>query len=182
MFKLIRAYQKLDPSASNGLEILFLYPGIKAIICHRLAHRLFLWKIPFLPRIIAEISRWLTGIEIHPGASIGHECVFDHGMGIVIGETAIIGDRVLIYQGVTLGSRKITRLGGKRHPTIEDDVVLGAGCKIIGNITIEKNARVGANSVVLKNVPAGATVVGIPARTISKESSEYKEWELEFYI
>lgn len=182
MFKSIKAYQKLDPAANNAWEIFFLYPGVKAIFFHRIAHALFLWKIPFLPRLVAELSRWLTGIEIHPGAIIGEECVLDHGMGIVIGATAIVGHRVLIYQCVTLGSKSNKRNGEKRHPTIEDDVILGAGSKILGNITVGQNARIGANSVVLNNVPANSTAAGIPARVITKESADYKEWELEFYI
>jgi serine O-acetyltransferase len=180
MFKLIASYKKMDPAARNSLEVLLLYPGVKAIFFHRIAHALFLWKIPFIPRMISEISRWLTGIEIHPGATIGSECVFDHGMGTVIGETAVVGARVLIYHGVTLGGTKHTR--DKRHPTIEDDVILGAGCQILGNITVGTNARIGANSVVLHDVPAHMTAAGIPAKIVTKSSPEFQDWELEFYI
>lgn len=182
MFKLIEAYQKLDPTATNTWEVLLLYPGVKAIFFHRIAHALFLWKIPFLPRMFSEISRWLTGIEIHPGATIGNECVIDHGMGTVIGATATVGNRVLIYQCVTLGSRSNKHTGEKRHPTVEDDVIIGAGSKILGNITIGNKAQIGANSVVLRDVPPDSTAAGIPARIITKDSAEYKEWELEFHI
>jgi serine O-acetyltransferase len=180
MFSFINAYQRMDPAARNPWEVFFLYPGVKAIFFHRIAHALYEWKVPFLPRMVAEISRWLTGIEIHPGATIGQECVFDHGMGIVIGETAVVGNRVLLYQGVTLGGTKHTH--DKRHPTIEDDVILGAGCQVLGNITVGARARIGANSVVLHDVPADSVAVGMPARVIPKESSEYKEWDLEYYI
>lgn len=180
MFSLINAYKKMDPSAGNFWEILLLYPGIKAICLHRLAHFFYQYKIPFLPRMIAEISRWLTGIEIHPGAIIGTETIFDHGMGIVIGETAVIGNRVLIYHGVTLGGTKLTK--NKRHPTIEDGVILGGGSKILGNIVIGKNARIGANSVVLTNIPAGQTAAGVPAKVLHKDSTELKEWDLDYQI
>lgn len=180
MFQLIKAYQKMDPAASNLWEVVFLYPGIKAIFFHRIAHALYRYKIPFVPRAIAELSRWLTGIEIHPGAVIGKECVFDHGMGIVIGETAIVGNRVLIYQGVTLGGVTLTH--DKRHPTIQDEVIIGAGSKVLGNILIGKRARIGANSVVLHPVAENTTVAGMPAKVIEKTSEEYHEWTLEYYI
>lgn len=180
MLSLIRAYQKSDPAARNAWEILFLYPGLKAILFHRLAHALYQIKIPFLPRLIAELSRWLTGIEIHPGAIIGTSTIIDHGMGVVIGETAVIGNHVLIYHGVTLGGTKLTQ--GKRHPTIEDGVVIGAGSKILGNIVIGKNSKIGANSVVITNIPQNCSAAGIPAKVIPKESKEFREWNLEYHI
>lgn len=181
MISLINAYKKMDPSAQNTWEILLLYPGVKAILFHRFAHFLYQHRIPFLPRMVAEFSRWLTGIEIHPGARIGRETVFDHGMGIVIGETAIVGNRVLIYHGVTLGATSMN-ISGKRHPTIEDDVVLGSGCKILGNIVIRENSRIGANSVVLKDIPANSTAAGIPARIVNKNAASFKEWGNDFQI
>lgn len=164
MFALIQAYRRNDPAARSGLEVLLFYPGIKAIFFHRLAHPLHIWKVPLLPRFISEWSRFLTGIEIHPGARIGKRVVFDHGMGVVIGETAIVGDEVLIYQGVTLGGTHRERV--KRHPTVGNQVTIGAGAKILGNITIGNGARVGANSVVLESIPDGATAVGIPAKIL----------------
>lgn len=179
IISLINAYKKMDPSARNSWEILLLYPGVKAIFFHRIAHCLYQYKIPFLPRMLAEFSRWITGIEIHPGAKIGQETVFDHGMGIVIGETAIIGNQVLIYQGVTLGGTSMTK--SKRHPTIEDGVILGASSKILGNIVVGKHSRVGANSVVLTDIPAGSTAAGIPAKVL-KDSTSFKEWGLDFQI
>jgi serine O-acetyltransferase len=180
MRSLIRAYRKIDPSAQNIWEILFLYPGVKAIFFHRIAHFLYYIKIPFFPRMIAEFSRWVTGIEIHPGAQIGKSTVIDHGMGVVIGETAIVGDNVLIYHGVTLGSTKLIK--GKRHPTIEDGVVIGAGSKILGNIVVEKNVKIGANSVVIANIPRDCSVIGIPAKIISKDSKAFKDWQLDYQI
>lgn len=165
MIELLKTYQKLDPSARNLFEVFFLYPGPKAIFFHRLAHPLYLWGIPFIPRLFSEIGRWITGIEIHPGATIGKNCVFDHGMGIVIGETAILGDRVLIYQGVTLGATQ--HIQGKRHPTIGDDCILGAGCKILGDIHMGREVKIGANAVVLKNIPDYASAAGIPAEILT---------------
>lgn len=181
MLSIIEAYRKMDPSARNSWEILLLYPGIKAIFFHSMAHALYKRNIPFLPRLISEFSRWMTGIEIHPGAQIGHHLVIDHGMGIVIGETSIVGDHVLIYQGVTLGGTQLIQ--GKRHPTIEDGVVIGAGSKVLGNITIGRNTKIGANSVVVDDIPANCSVVGIPAKVITKKESEkYKKWHLDFDI
>ncbi len=164
MKQLINAYKAKDAAARNSFEIILLYPGVKALLFHRIAHYLYLLKIPFMPRLIAEISRWITGIEIHPGAVLGRNIVFDHGMGIVIGETAVIGDDVLIYHGVTLGSLQFNQ--GKRHPTVAAGAILGAGSKILGDITIGENARVGANAVVIKSVPANVSVGGVPARII----------------
>jgi len=156
-----------DPAAKNLLEVLFCYPGLQAIISHRIAHRLYMWKIPFFPRFISYITRIITGIEIHPAAQVGKRCFIDHGEGIVIGETTIIGDDVLIYQQVTLGGTgKDT---GKRHPTIGDHVIIGAGAKILGNITVENHVRVGAGSVVVDDVPEYSTVVGVPGKVVKQK-------------
>jgi serine O-acetyltransferase len=153
-----------DPAARNWLEVLFCYPGLQALVFHRVAHRLNRMSIPFIPRLISYISRFLTGIEIHPGATIGKGIFIDHGMGVVIGETAIIGDYTLIYQGVTLGGTGKDK--GKRHPTVGENVVVGAGAKVLGNIEIGNNVRIGAGSVVLRDVPSDCTVVGIPGRIV----------------
>ncbi len=153
-----------DPAARNWLEILFCYPGLQALQHHRLAHWLYRREVPFLPRLISQISRFLTGIEIHPGAQIGKGVFIDHGMGVVIGETAIVGDYALIYQGVTLGGTG--KESGKRHPTLGSHVTVGAGAKVLGNIHIGDQVRIGAGSVVLRNVPSNSTVIGIPGRVI----------------
>jgi serine O-acetyltransferase len=153
-----------DPAARNWLEVLFCYPGLQALLFHRLAHRLHIIAIPFIPRLISHIARFLTGIEIHPGATIGKGVFIDHGMGVVIGETAIIGDYALIYQGVTLGGTG--KQSGKRHPNLGENVVVGAGSKVLGNIQIGNNVRIGAGSVVLRDVPSDCTVVGVPGRII----------------
>lgn len=159
--ELLDTYYAYDPAAKNRLEILVLYPGIKALFFHRIAHWFYQRGVAILPRFIAEFSRWLTLIEIHPGAQIGHNVIIDHGAGTVIGETAIIGNHCIIYQGVTLGGTNLART--KRHPTLEDHVVVGAGAKVLGNITIGHSSRIGANSVVINDIPANATAVGIPA-------------------
>ena len=156
-------YEK-DPAATSLLEVLLCYPGFHALFLHRIAHKLNYWKVPLLPRLISHITRFLTGIEIHPAASIGRRFFIDHGMGVVIGETTIIKDDVLLYQGVTLGGTG--KEHGKRHPTVLSGVVIGAGAKVLGNITIGENARIGASSVVIDNVPPHSTVVGIPARIV----------------
>jgi serine O-acetyltransferase len=153
-----------DPAARNWLEVLFFYPGLQALVFHRVAHKLYQLRFPLIPRLISFISRFLTGIEIHPGALIGRGFFIDHGMGVVIGETAIIGDYALIYQGVTLGGTG--KESGKRHPTLGSNVVVGAGAKVLGNIEIGNNVRIGAGSVVLRNVPSNCTVVGVPGRII----------------
>lgn len=163
-FDLICAYRNYDPAAKSSLEILLLYPGIKAVLLHRLAHALFRCRIPFFPRCVSELSRFLTGIDIHPGAKLAKVVIIDHGMGVVIGETAEVGNGVIIYQQVTLGGTSLERV--KRHPTVEDRVVIGAGAKILGNITIGAGSRIGANSVVVKDVPAHSTVVGIPGKVV----------------
>ena len=161
----IKAAFDHDPAAVSTLEILLAYPGFHARQFHRVAHTLFKWHIPFLPRFISHISRFLTGIEIHPGATIGEGFFIDHGMGVVIGETSVIGDNVTLYQGVTLGGTSHKR--AKRHPTLGDNVVVGVGAQVIGDITIGENSKVGAGSVVVSSVPANATVVGVPGRVVA---------------
>lgn len=156
-----------DPAARNTLEVLFCYPGLHAVWMHRLAHFLWMRDARLLGRMVSNLARWLTGIEIHPGARLGRRFFIDHGMGIVIGETAEIGDDVTLYQGVTLGGTSWNK--GKRHPTLEDGVVVGAGAKVLGPFTVGKNAKIGSNAVVTKAVPAGATAVGIPGRIIIKD-------------
>ena len=160
----IRTIFKRDPAARNVAEILFSYPGFHAVIIHRIAHRLWRSRMYFLGRFASHMGRFLTGIEIHPGAKIGHAFFIDHGMGVVIGETAEVGDDVTLYQGVTLGGTSLNK--GKRHPTLGNGVVVGGGAKILGNITIGDNCRIGAGSVVLRDVPADSTVVGVPGHII----------------
>jgi len=153
-----------DPAARNWLEVIVCYPGLQALSLHRIAHWLYKIGIPFFPRFISHLARFFTGIEIHPGAQIGQGVFIDHGMGVVIGETAIIGDYCLIYQGVTLGGTG--KELGKRHPTLGENVVIGGGAKVLGNIQVGNNVRIGAGSVVLRDVPSDCTVVGIPGRVI----------------
>ncbi len=153
-----------DPAAKSILTVILLYPGFHAIISHRIAHFLYCHKLYFLSRIISQISRHKTGIEIHPGAVIGNRLFMDHGMGIVIGETTIIGDNCTIYHGVTLGGTGKDKI--KRHPTLKNNVLVGCGSKVLGNITIEENVKIGANSVVLKDVPKNSTIVGIPGKIV----------------
>jgi len=161
----IKAAFEHDPAAVSTLEIVLAYPGFHARQCHRLAHTLFRWHVPVLPRLISHCSRFLTGIEIHPGATIGEGFFVDHGMGVVIGETSVIGDNVTLYQGVTLGGTSQQRK--KRHPTLGNNVVVGVGAQVIGDITIGDNAKVGAGSVVINSVPPNATVVGVPGRVVA---------------
>ncbi len=161
----IKAVFECDPAATSTLEVLLAYPGFHARQSHRLAHTLFRWHIPVLPRLISHISRFFTGIEIHPGAKIGEGFFIDHGMGVVIGATSEIGDNVTLYQGVTLGGTSRQRT--KRHPTLGNNVVVGVGAKLIGDITIGDNSKVGAGSVVVTSVPANATVVGVPGRVVA---------------
>lgn len=156
-----------DPAARNWLEVVFCYPGLHALCLHRLAHWLHCRGVVFIPRLISHWGRFLTGIEIHPGAEIGKGVFIDHGMGVVIGETAIVGNYTLIYQGVTLGGTG--KESGKRHPTLGKNVVVGAGAKVLGNIQISNRVRIGAGSIVLRDVPPDATVVGIPGRIISPQ-------------
>ena len=153
-----------DPAARGILEIFLCYPGFQAIFLHRLSHKLWNLKLPLIPRILSQINRSLTGIEIHPGAKIGKKVFIDHGMGVVIGETAEIGDNCLLYQGVTLGGTG--KSNGKRHPTLEENVVVGAGAKVLGSIIVGANTRIGAGSVVVRSVQGNSTVVGIPGRVV----------------
>ncbi len=168
-----------DPAARSILEVLFCYPGLHAIWMHRLAHWLWTHRLRFCARLLSHISRFLTGIEIHPGAKLGRRVFIDHGMGVVIGETAEVGDDVLIYQGVVLGGTSKEKI--KRHPTVEDKVVIGAGAIVLGNITIGRGAKIGSGSVVIKDVPPGATVVGVPGRVVQdiKRIREKIEIDLE---
>jgi serine O-acetyltransferase len=157
-----------DPAAKSVIEIFTCYPGFHAVLLHRLAHQLYLWHIPLLPRMISQFSRFLTQIEIHPGATIGRRFFIDHGSGVVIGETTEIGDDVLLYQQVTLGGTGNER--GKRHPTLGNNVVIGTGAKVLGNIRIGDNVKIGAGSVVVHPVPDNSTVVGIPGRVVRVRS------------
>lgn len=159
-----------DPAAQTLWEIVFVYPGFHAVLIHRVCHRLWMNGFKFIANSIAHISRWLTGIEIHPGAIVGRRFFIDHGMGVVIGETTIIGNDCTLYQGVTLGGTSWHK--GKRHPTLKNGVVVGAGAKILGPIEIGENARVGSNSVIIKPVPDGATVVGIPGRVVGTQDAQ----------
>ncbi len=158
--------KKNDPALHSTFELFFNYPGLWALFFHRVAHSLYNKKLRFIPRFISAFGQFLTVIDIHPAAQIGRRVFIDHGVGVVIGETAIIGNDVLIYQQVTLGGVSTSK--GKRHPTLENNVVIGAGAKILGNITIGANSKVGANSVVVKNVPSHCTAVGIPARVLKR--------------
>ena len=153
-----------DPAARGVLEIFLCYPGFQAVFIHRFAHKLWNLKLPLIPRVLSQINRTLTGIEIHPGAKIGRKVFIDHGMGVVIGETAEIGDNCLLYQGVTLGGTGKNH--GKRHPTLKENVVVGAGAKVLGSITVGANTRIGAGSVVVRSVQGNSTVVGIPGRVV----------------
>ncbi len=170
MFERIRedmaAVRDRDPAARSSLEVLLCYPGIHALVLHRLAHAMWINGFRTLGRWVSHLSRWLTGIEIHPGARIGRRVFIDHGMGVVIGETAEVGDDCTIYQGVTLGGTSLN--GGKRHPTLGDRVVVGAGAKVLGPFTVGDDVNIGSNSVVLKSVPSGVSAVGIPARIITR--------------
>lgn len=165
IYRDIQVIFERDPAANNLLEILLAYPGFHARQIHRLAHTLWRWRVPVLPRVISHIGRFLTGIEIHPGARIGSGFFIDHGSGVVIGETSEIGDDVSLYQGVTLGGTSRQRT--KRHPTLGDNVVVGAGAKLIGAITIGDDVKIGAGSVVVTSVPSNATVVGVPGRVVA---------------
>ena len=166
----IRAAFERDPAARSSLELFFTYPGLHAAWGHRIAHWFWSQGLRFPARLISHVNRALTGIEIHPGATIGRRFFIDHGMGVVIGETAHIGDDVTLYHGVTLGGTSLAK--GKRHPTLEDGVVVGAGAKILGDITIGRCSRIGANAVVVKPVPPQAVVVGIPGEVVQREGKE----------
>ena len=169
----IRSVFHRDPAARNAFEVLTCYPGLHALLIHRLSHWLWKCELKWLARFLSTISRWMTGVEIHPGAKIGRRFFIDHGMGVVIGETAEIGDDVTLYQGVTLGGTSWNK--GKRHPTLQNGVVVGAGAKILGPFEVGENAKVGSNAVVTKEVPANATVVGIPGRIIMRKPEEEQE-------
>ena len=171
----INTIKEKDVAARNIFEVIFLYQGFHVLLAHRNAHKLLYWKIPFIPRLISQVARFLTGIEIHPGAKIGRRFFIDHGMGVVIGETTIIGDDVLIYQGVTLGGTGKEQ--GKRHPTLGNFVTIGAGAKVLGNITIGNYSTIGAGSVVISDVDEHCTVVGVPGRIVKQK--KYIEGQLQ---
>jgi serine O-acetyltransferase len=180
MFKTLRdnvdAAKARDPAAKSSLEILLFYPGVHALILHRLAHGLWAADWHLAGRLVSQVGRWLTGIEIHPAAKIGKRCFIDHGMGVVIGETAEIGDDVTLYHGVTLGGiapavNSRAQKNVKRHPTVRDGAIIGSGAQVLGPIVVGENARVGANAVVVKDVPPAATVVGIPARVCAPRAA-----------
>jgi serine O-acetyltransferase len=166
----IKSTRERDPAAKGFLEIIFLYPGLHALMAHRIHHCLWKMKIPFLPRALSQFVRFLTGIEIHPGAQIGKGLFIDHGMGVVIGETSIIGDNVTLFQGVTLGGTG--KETGKRHPTIGSHVVIGAGAKVLGNLIVGDNSYIGANAVIVRDVPAHATVVGVPGHVTRRDGKK----------
>ena len=170
----LHAYQRRDPAARSKAEIFLLYAGVHATLYHRLAHALYRRRLCFLARCVSQWSRYWTGIEIHPGAAIGRRLVIDHGTGIVIGETAVIGDDVLLYQGVTLGGTG--KDSGKRHPTLGNNVMVGAGARILGPITIRDNARIAAGAVVLQDVPANATAVGVPAQIVRVNGEKVRRY------
>ena len=174
MFDLIDAVRRRDPAARSTLEILLAYPGVHALAMHRLAH--VLWsrlRLRTVARLVSHVARFLTGIEIHPAARLGRRVFIDHGMGTVIGETAIVGDDCLLYHGVTLGGTGKEK--GKRHPTLEQGVVVGAGAAVLGNITLGRNAKVGAGSVVVHDVPADCTAVGVPARVVCRDARAHAD-------
>ncbi|MDP2913331.1 MAG: serine O-acetyltransferase [Candidatus Omnitrophota bacterium] len=159
-----------DPAATSFLEVLLTYSGLHALIFHRVSHALYKIGVPLIPRSISQLCRFFTGIEIHPGARIGEEFFIDHGMGVVIGETTIIGNNCLLYQGVTLGGTG--KIHGKRHPTIGNNVVIGTGAKVLGNIAIGDNSYIGANAVVITDVPPNSTVVGVPGRITKQDGKK----------
>jgi serine O-acetyltransferase len=169
----VRSYRDRDPAARSYIEVLFCYPGVHAVMWHRLSHWLWTHNLYFLGRFSSHISRWLTGIEIHPAAKLGRRFVIDHGMGVVIGETAEVGDDCYFYHQVTLGVARTS--SGKRHPTVGNNVIIGAGAKVLGPIMVGDNARIGANSVVVDPVPADTTVVGVPARPVERRAPDTRD-------
>jgi serine O-acetyltransferase len=184
MFKLIRsdikAVRERDPACRKTLDVIFSYPGFHAVVMHRFAHRLWNMKLFFIARLVSHIARMLTGIEIHPAVRAGKGLFIDHGMGVVIGETTEIGENVTLYQGVTLGGVSLKK--EKRHPTLRNNVVVGAGAKVLGPFEVGENSRIGANSVVVKEVPPNSTVVGIPGRVVIKEGEKVDEVDLDHQI
>ena len=175
MIEDIRSVFKRDPAARNVFEIITCYSGVQAVIIYRFTHLLWRYKLYWLARFISTFARWITGIEIHPGAAIGRRFFIDHGMGVVIGETAEIGDDCMMYHGVTLGGTSWDKV--KRHPTLKDGVIIGAGAKILGPITLGKNVRVGSNSVVVRSIDDNCTVVGIPGRVLKKKVSDDDQFD-----
>ena len=173
----LNAVFERDPAASGNIEVFLTYPGFHALMFHRMAHWLWTRGVPLLPRLISHLSRFLTGIEIHPGARIGSSFFIDHGMGVVIGETTVIGNNVTLFQGVTLGGTGKEK--GKRHPTLGNNIVVGVGAKVLGNIVIGDNVKVGANSVVLESVPPDSTVVGVPGRVVKQGGKRLTETMLD---
>jgi serine O-acetyltransferase len=166
----IKSTKERDPAAKGNLQIIFLYQGLHAIVAYRLSHLLWKYNFPFFARLVSQAARFFTGIEIHPGAKIGRGLFIDHGMGVVIGDTAIIGDNVTLFQGVTLGGTG--KETGKRHPTLGDNIVVGAGAKILGNIIVENNSYIGANAVVIHDVPPNTTVVGVPGHVTKQDGKK----------
>jgi len=166
----VRSARERDPAAKGYWQVVFLYPGLHAIVMHRINHFLWKLKIPLLPRALSQLARFLTGVEIHPGATIGRGLFIDHGMGVVVGETSVIGDNVTLFQGVTLGGTG--KGAGKRHPTIGNNVVIGAGAKVLGNISVGDSSYIGANAVILRDVPANATVVGVPGHVTKQDGKK----------
>tara|TARA_A100001015_G_C14986947_1_gene712014 strand:+ start:888 stop:1541 length:654 start_codon:yes stop_codon:yes gene_type:complete len=173
MIKLLKSIKDRDPAANSLLEIFFLYPGFHAILLYRIAHFFWVLKLKLLAKLISFLARILTGIEIHPAATIGKNMFIDHGLGVVIGETSEIADNVLIYHGVTLGGNTLKR--GKRHPTVKNNVIIGAGAKILGPVILGEGARVGANAVVTKNIPKKATFMGVPAKEIKENGVKVRK-------
>ena len=163
-----------DPAAKSKFEVFFLYPSLQSVIYYKISSFFYKYKIFFIARLVSQFARFMTGIEIHPGAKVGKKVFFDHGMGIVVGETAIIGDNCIIFHGVTLGG--VTSTKTKRHPTLENNVTVGAGAKILGNITIGEDSKIGANSVILKDIPKNSVAVGIPGRIVQKADEDSYMW------
>lgn len=180
LYKDAKNITQKDPAATNVISVILLYPGFKAVFYHRIAHFFYRHKLYFLARAISQFSRFITGIEIHPGASIGNRLLIDHGMGVVIGETAIVGDDCTIYHQVTLGGTGKERK--KRHPTIGNNVIVGSGSKVLGNITIGDNVKIGANSVLLSDTPSNVTVVGVPAKIVKKNWKKDRQYLVNFKI
>ncbi len=167
LFYDIRSILDRDPAARNGLEVFLLYPGLHAVLWHRVSHFFYKIKLKFIARMVSQLARFFTGIEIHPGATIGKGLLIDHGMGVVIGETAVVGDNCTIYQGVTLGGTG--KESGKRHPTLGNNVMVGSGAKVLGPFTVGDNSKIAAGAVVLSEVPPGSTCVGVPARVVRRD-------------